>query len=154
MQKIFVTPDNIVSFLQNLNNVVDLNYTFDIVICNPPYLTSDLADKILNKGILEQEPSLAYLVPSEDHLLYYRQVAINISKQPTAETCIASSECTKRRKYEHNLDSRLAKPILRRGGTLIFEVQHYLIQIAQKCSSHKDISMLLSTKTKMGLIDA
>ena len=125
--------DNNVSFVQkSFNNVADLNYAFDIVICNPPYLTSNLADKILNKGILEEEPSLAYLVPSEDHLLYYRQVAINISKQPTAETCIASSKCTKRRKYDHNLDSRLAKPILRRGGTLIFEVPHYLIQDCTK----------------------
>ena len=118
-----------VKFLQkSFNNMAELNSTFDIVICNPPYLTSKLADKILNKGVLQQEPSLAYLVPSKDSLLFYRQVAMSISNQQTAEAFITSPRCTKRRKSEHKHHSRLAVPMLRPGGTLIFEVPHYLIK--------------------------
>ena len=93
--------------------MAELNYTFGIVICNPPYLTSKLDDKILNKGVLQQEPSLAYLVPSKDSLLFYRQVAMSISNQQTAEAFITSPRCTKRRKSEHKHHSRLAVPMLR-----------------------------------------
>ena len=66
MQKnLRLARDNVRFLQKSFDNMADLNYTFDIVICNPPYLTSKLADKILNKGTLQQEPSLAYLVPSE-----------------------------------------------------------------------------------------
>ncbi len=47
---------------------------FDVVVSNPPYVT-DSEKGLMNKNVLDHEPSLALFVPDEDPVRYYSAIA-------------------------------------------------------------------------------
>lgn len=47
---------------------------FDVIVSNPPYIR-EREKTMMQKNVLEYEPSLALFVPDHDPLLFYRQIA-------------------------------------------------------------------------------
>jgi len=52
---------------------------FDLVVSNPPYVTES-EKKLMQKNVLNFEPSLALFVPDNDPLLFYRSIVMNAKK--------------------------------------------------------------------------
>lgn len=50
-----------------------INKIFDIIISNPPYVCNS-EKELMNKNVLEYEPSLALFVDDEDPLIFYKQI--------------------------------------------------------------------------------
>lgn len=51
------------------------NEKFDIIISNPPYITS-LEALSMHKNVLDNEPHIALFAPDDDPLIFYRQILI------------------------------------------------------------------------------
>lgn len=47
---------------------------FDIIVSNPPYIPFDEQD-LMNRNVVNHEPSLALFVPNDDPLVFYRAIA-------------------------------------------------------------------------------
>ncbi len=63
-----------ISFLNDdIFNSVLYKQSFDIIICNPPYIPVNEKEHI-NKNVILYEPSLALFVPSENPLVYYEEL--------------------------------------------------------------------------------
>jgi len=56
-------------------NAPETEQQWDIIVCNPPYVTEQEKSSIL-PNVLEHEPHLALFVPDNDPLLFYRCIAI------------------------------------------------------------------------------
>lgn len=64
-----------VHFLQeNILEIDSLDYQFDIIVSNPPYVRH-LEKEEIKKNVLDYEPHLALFVENEDALLFYRKIA-------------------------------------------------------------------------------
>ncbi|RLD40233.1 MAG: peptide chain release factor N(5)-glutamine methyltransferase [Bacteroidetes bacterium] len=70
---------------------------FDIIVSNPPYVR-DLEKKLMNKNVLDYDPSLALFVEDNNPLIFYEAI------------------------------SKFAKLHLKANGTLWFEINEYLGQ--------------------------
>ena len=119
--------NNITFCLKSFENINELmkDYAFNIVICNPPYLTTKRAKATLDYDILKEEPELSYLVPGIDGLLFYRQVATSligkkVDDNDDNDKIKQQQKKNKRRKIEKEKSN---ENVLH----LIFEVPHYLI---------------------------
>jgi release factor glutamine methyltransferase len=51
------------------------NEKFDIIISNPPYITS-IEALSMHKNVLDNEPHIALFAPDDDPLIFYRQILI------------------------------------------------------------------------------
>lgn len=65
------------SFNNLLNEQVNKNGAFDIVVSNPPYIPIQDRAK-MEPNVLDYEPELALFVPDEDPLLFYRKISESI----------------------------------------------------------------------------
>jgi len=63
-----------VHFMKDDINALSINGYFDIIISNPPYITT--AEKSqMRKNVLDWEPHKALFVPDEDELLFHRSIS-------------------------------------------------------------------------------
>ena len=107
--------------------------TFDICICNPPYLVRRHGLSVLNADVIKNEPGLALFVAGEDPLIHYRTVlgtvydpyrqAIDVSPQTDQSNADDSPAC-KRRRPEENCNQS-DQSIMRRGAKFLFEAPPY-----------------------------
>jgi release factor glutamine methyltransferase len=64
-----------VTFIQkNILETASLDYQFDIIVSNPPYVRN-LEKAEINKNVLDNEPHLALFVDDSDALVFYRKIA-------------------------------------------------------------------------------
>ncbi|UII75583.1 peptide chain release factor N(5)-glutamine methyltransferase [Flagellimonas sp. HMM57] len=57
----------------NFELELELNFEFDIIVSNPPYVR-ELEKEHIKKNVKDYEPNLALFVPDEDALLFYRAI--------------------------------------------------------------------------------
>ncbi|MEP7095844.1 MAG: peptide chain release factor N(5)-glutamine methyltransferase [Flavobacterium sp.] len=60
--------------LQNILELDELKYNFDIIVSNPPYVRN-LEKEEIKKNVLEYEPHLALFVEDNDALVFYKKIA-------------------------------------------------------------------------------
>lgn len=75
----FIEADvlNKASFTNFLNQQVQKNGPFDVVVSNPPYIP--VQDKSsMDSNVLDYEPDLALFVPDDDPLLFYRVISESV----------------------------------------------------------------------------
>ncbi|PQJ78798.1 peptide chain release factor N(5)-glutamine methyltransferase [Polaribacter porphyrae] len=60
--------------VNNLNEVLNQNFTFDIIASNPPYVR-ELEKVEIKNNVLQNEPHLALFVPDKNPLLFYNKIA-------------------------------------------------------------------------------
>jgi release factor glutamine methyltransferase len=65
---------NVVFIQKNILEARDLEYEFDIIVSNPPYVRN-LEKQEIKKNVLDNEPHLALFVEDDDSLLFYRKIA-------------------------------------------------------------------------------
>lgn len=64
-----------VTFIQkNILETASLDFQFDIIVSNPPYVRN-LEKVEINKNVLDNEPHLALFVDDNDALVFYRKIA-------------------------------------------------------------------------------
>ncbi|WP_316635653.1 peptide chain release factor N(5)-glutamine methyltransferase [uncultured Flavobacterium sp.] len=59
---------------QDILALDELNYNFDIIVSNPPYVRN-LEKQEIKKNVLDYEPHLALFVEDNDALIFYRKIA-------------------------------------------------------------------------------
>jgi release factor glutamine methyltransferase len=59
---------------QDILELEQLKYNFDIIVSNPPYVRN-LEKEEIKKNVLEYEPHLALFVDDNDALIFYRKIA-------------------------------------------------------------------------------
>ncbi|SNR35236.1 peptide chain release factor N(5)-glutamine methyltransferase [Flavobacterium sp. ov086] len=60
--------------IQDILELEQLKYNFDIIVSNPPYVRN-LEKEEIKKNVLEYEPHLALFVDDNDALIFYRKIA-------------------------------------------------------------------------------
>ncbi|MEO8238937.1 MAG: peptide chain release factor N(5)-glutamine methyltransferase [Flavobacterium sp.] len=60
--------------LQDILELDELKYNFDIIVSNPPYVRN-LEKEEIKKNVLEYEPHLALFVEDNDALVFYKKIA-------------------------------------------------------------------------------
>ena len=58
---------------------LNLKYTYDIIVSNPPYVR-ELEKAEMQNNVIDHEPSIALFVPDEDPLKFYRAIVIFAAK--------------------------------------------------------------------------
>ena len=64
----------VIFILQDILELEELKYNFDIIVSNPPYVRN-LEKQEIKKNVLEYEPHLALFVEDNDALIFYRKIA-------------------------------------------------------------------------------
>lgn len=65
---------NVAYLEKNILETDDLEYQFDIIVSNPPYVR-ELEKQEIKKNVLDNEPHLALFVEDNDALVFYRKIA-------------------------------------------------------------------------------
>lgn len=66
---------NVIFILQDILETEKLDYNFDIIVSNPPYVRN-LEKHEIKKNVLDYEPHLALFVADNDPLVFYRKIAL------------------------------------------------------------------------------
>lgn len=61
-------------FSADMDNLIESNGPFDVVVSNPPYI-KESERKDMRRNVLDHEPEMALFVPDADPLVFYRRIA-------------------------------------------------------------------------------